>query len=55
MTDKTRRVNNAGHTPEPVVRREIPWTDGNKAARRDGAARDSQRRATAYGRARGRS
>lgn len=55
VTDKTRRVNNAGKTPEPIVRREIPWRDG-RHARRDGAtARESQRRASSYGRARGHS
>lgn len=55
MTDKTRRVNDAGKTPEPIVRREIPWTDGRHAKRDDATARESQRRATSYGRARGRS
>lgn len=56
VSDKSRRVNNAGREPEPVVRREIPWTDGSRAGRRDDSvARESQRRSTAYGRARGRS
>ena len=56
MSDKSRRVNNAGREPEPTMKREIPWTDGSRAGRRDDSvARESQRRSTAYGRARGRS
>ncbi|MBR3314837.1 MAG: hypothetical protein IKG18_11940 [Atopobiaceae bacterium] len=55
MTDKGRRTNWAGKTPEPTVRREIPHVDGRCAARDDSYARESQRRSAAYGRARGRS
>lgn len=40
MSDKTRRVNNAGRTPEPVVRRAKPF------GKDDRAARESQRRAS---------
>ena len=47
MSDKTRRVNNAGRTPEPVIKHAKPF------GRDDKAARESQRRASAYGRARG--
>lgn len=47
MSDKTRRVNNAGCTSEPVVKRAKPFGKDDKAAR------ESQRRASAYGRARG--
>lgn len=47
MSDKGRRVNGAGRTPEPVVKRARPF------GRDDKAARESQRRASAYGRARG--
>lgn len=47
MSDKKRRVNNAGRTPEPVVRRQQPFGGDDRAAR------ESQRRATAHGRARG--
>ncbi|MBQ9004808.1 MAG: hypothetical protein IJ092_00365 [Atopobiaceae bacterium] len=47
MSDKTRRVNNAGRTPEPIVKRAKPF------GKDDRAARESQRRASAYGRARG--
>lgn len=47
MSDKTRRVNNAGCTPEPIVKRAKPF------GKDDRAARESQRRASAYGRARG--
>lgn len=45
MSDKTRRVNNAGRTSEPVVKRAKPFGKDDKAAR------ESQRRASAYGRA----
>ncbi|MBP3886006.1 MAG: hypothetical protein J6D54_13855 [Olsenella sp.] len=45
--DKRKRVNNAGRTPEPVARRGRPF------GRDDRAARESQRRAATYGRARG--
>lgn len=47
MSDKRKRTNNAGRTPESVVRREKPFGAD------DHAARASQRRATSYGRARG--
>lgn len=47
MSDKSKRVNGAGRTAEPVVKRERPF------GRYDKAARDSQRRATSRGRARG--
>lgn len=47
MSDKTRRVNNAGRTPEPVVKRAKPF------GKDDRAACESQRRVSAYGRARG--
>ena len=45
--DKVKRVNASGRQPEPVVRREQP------RVRDDKAALESQRRAVAYGRARG--
>lgn len=45
MSDKTRRVNAAGHQPEPVFKRAKPF------GRDDRAARESKRRASAYGRA----
>ena len=47
MSDKTRRVNSAGRMPEPVVKRSKPF------GKDDRAARESQRRASSYGRARG--
>ena len=47
MSDKTRRVNSAGRTPEPVVKRAKPF------GKDDRSARESQRRASSYGRARG--
>ena len=47
MSDKTRRVNSAGRTPEPVVKRAKPF------GKDDRAGRESQRRASSYGRARG--
>ena len=47
MSAKTRRTNAAGHQPEPVVKRAKPFGKDDKAAR------ESQRRASAYGRARG--
>ena len=47
LMDKRKRVNASGRTPEPVVRREQP------RAKDDKAALESQRRAIAYGRARG--
>lgn len=33
MSDKTRRVNNAGRTPEPVVKRAKPFGKDDRAAR----------------------
>ena len=45
--DKAKRVNASGHAAEPVVKREQP------RVRDDKAALESQRRAVAYGRARG--
>jgi len=47
MSDKGKRVNAAGHRSEPTVRRAKPHL------RDDKTARESQRRASAYGRARG--
>ncbi|MCI6273098.1 MAG: hypothetical protein MR611_00325 [Coriobacteriaceae bacterium] len=47
MSDKTRRMNNAGRTPEPIVKRAKPF------GKDDRAVRESQRRASSYGRARG--
>lgn len=47
MSDKTRRVNNAGRTPEPIVKL------AKLFGKDDRAARESQRRASSYGRARG--
>lgn len=47
LMDKRRRVNASGRTSEPVVKREQP------RAKDDKAALESQRRAIAYGRARG--
>lgn len=47
MSDKRKRINNAGRTPEPVVKRPLPFGGGERAAR------ESQRKATAHGRARG--
>lgn len=47
MSDKTRRVNESGRKAEPVVKRERPF------GRDDKAARESRRRAAAWGRARG--
>ncbi len=47
MSEKTRRINAAGHQPEPVIKRAKPF------GRDDRAARESKRRASAYGRARG--
>ena len=47
MSDKTKRVNNAGRTPEPIAKRAKPF------GRDDKAARESQRRAATYGRSRG--
>lgn len=46
MSDKRKRINNAGRTPEPVVKRPLPFGGEH-------AARESQRKATAHGRARG--
>ena len=48
MMDKEKRVNASGREAEPVVRREQPRRQDDKAAL------ESQRRAVAYGRARGR-
>ncbi len=47
MSDKTRRVNNAGRTPEPIVKL------AKLFGKDDRAARESQHRASSYGRARG--
>jgi len=47
MSEKTRRINAAGHQPEPVIKRAKPF------GRDDRAALESKRRASAYGRARG--
>ena len=47
MSEKTRHINAAGHQPEPVLQRAQP------VGRADRAARESKRRASAYGRARG--
>ncbi|GEM_PF-1472919 len=47
MSEKTRHINAAGHQPEPVIKRAKPF------GRDDRAARESKRRASAYGRARG--
>ncbi len=46
MSDKTRRVNNAGRTPEPIVKL------AKLFGKDDRAPRESQRRASSYGRAR---
>ena len=46
MSDKGKRVNADGHVIEATVKRARPFG-------RDDRARESQRRATAYGRARG--
>ena len=47
MADKGKRVNVSGKLAEATVKRARPF------GRDDKAARDSQRRASAYGRARG--
>lgn len=47
MSDKGKRVNASGHQAEPVVKRAKPFGKDDKAAR------ESQRRAPAYGRTRG--
>lgn len=47
MSDKARRMSGGGRKAEPVVKRERPF------GRNDRAARESRRRAAAYGRARG--
>nr|DAU07586.1 MAG TPA: hypothetical protein [Caudoviricetes sp.] len=47
MSDKGKRINASGRQVEPVVKRAKPF------GRDDRAARESQRRASAYGRARG--
>lgn len=47
MTDKAKRVNASGRTYEATVKR------GQPRVRDDKAALESQRRAIAYGRARG--
>lgn len=47
MADKGKRVNASGKLAEATVKRARPFGRGDKAAR------DSQRRASAYGRARG--
>ena len=47
MADKRRRVSAAGRAAEPTVKRALPY------GRDDRAARESRRRASAYGRARG--
>lgn len=47
MSDKGRRASASGHQAEPVVKQAKPFGKDDKAAR------ESQRRASAYGRARG--
>lgn len=47
MSDKSKRVKASGHQAEATVKRAQPF------GRDDRAARESQRRASAYGRARG--
>ena len=47
MSDKTKRVNADGRVAEATIKRAQPF------GKEDKAARDSQRRANAYGRARG--
>ena len=47
MSDKTKRVNADGRMTEATVKRAQPF------GKEDKAARDTQRRANAYGRARG--
>lgn len=47
MSDKGKRVNASGHQAEATVKRAQPFGKDDKAAR------ESQRRASAYGRARG--
>ena len=47
MSDKGRRINASVHQAEATVKRAKPF------GRDDKAARESQRRASAYGRARG--
>lgn len=47
MSDKGKRVNASGHQAEATVKRTRPFGKDDKAAR------ELQRRASAYGRARG--
>lgn len=47
MSDRGKRINGAGHQAEATVKRAQPFGKDDKAAR------ESQRRASAYGRARG--
>ncbi|ERL10221.1 hypothetical protein J2S71_001102 [Olsenella profusa DSM 13989] len=47
MSDKGKRVNASGHVAEATLKRARPF------GKDDRAARESQRRASAYGRARG--
>jgi len=47
MSDKGKRVNASGHQAEATVKRARPF------GKDDRAARESQRRASSYGRARG--
>ncbi|NHM15259.1 hypothetical protein GMI69_01025 [Eggerthellaceae bacterium zg-887] len=47
MSDKGKRVNASGHQTEATVKRARPFGKDDKAAR------ESQRRASTYGRARG--